>query len=103
MPFKLLGLASNDIDVGLSTMMGLGFATLFVDYINSNNEIPIEAKITKIASNPDQSKHLETAKVKLLNTEIDFVNLRSEEYAQGSRIPSEVVCDFFCSSALSFC
>jgi len=40
-----------------------------------------------IRSNPDQSKHLETAKVKYQGIEIDFVNLRSESYASTSRIP----------------
>ena len=40
-----------------------------------------------ILSNPDQSKHLETAKMKLAGLEIDLVNLRSESYAD-SRIPT---------------
>ena len=41
-------------------------------------------------SNPDQSKHLETARMRLFDIWIDFVNLRSEEYAENSRIPSKV-------------
>jgi len=41
-------------------------------------------------SNPDQSKHLETARMRLSDMWIDFVNLRSEEYAENSRIPSKV-------------
>lgn len=48
--------------------------------------------ISKIAQNPDQSKHLETATFRFLGLDIDLVNLRSEEYAEDSRIPSEVVC-----------
>lgn len=40
-----------------------------------------------IQSNPDQSKHLETARMKLHDMWIDLVNLRSETYAEGSRIP----------------
>ncbi len=40
-----------------------------------------------IQSNPDQSKHLETARMKVNNMWIDLVNLRSESYADGSRIP----------------
>lgn len=39
-----------------------------------------------IKSNPDQSKHLETATVRVLGFEVDFVNLRAEEYTD-SRIP----------------
>lgn len=48
--------------------------------------------ISKIAQNPDQSKHLETATFRFLGLDIDLVNLRSEEYADDSRIPTEVVC-----------
>lgn len=40
-----------------------------------------------IQSNPDQSKHLETARMKIGNVWIDLVNLRSETYAADSRIP----------------
>ncbi|XBI98153.1 hypothetical protein VPH35_018410 [Triticum aestivum] len=38
--------------------------------------------------NPDQSKHLETAKMKIFLKVIDFVNLRSEKYVGSSRIPT---------------
>jgi tRNA nucleotidyltransferase/poly(A) polymerase len=41
-----------------------------------------------IQSNPDQSKHLETARMKVNALWIDLVNLRSETYADGSRIPT---------------
>jgi tRNA nucleotidyltransferase/poly(A) polymerase len=41
-----------------------------------------------IQSNPDQSKHLETARLKINGVWIDLVNLRSETYADGSRIPT---------------
>jgi hypothetical protein len=34
-----------------------------------------------------QSKHLETATVKVLGAWLDFVNLRTETYSQDSRIP----------------
>lgn len=40
-----------------------------------------------IQSNPDQSKHLETARMRVRGVWIDLVNLRSETYAEGSRIP----------------
>jgi hypothetical protein len=42
---------------------------------------------TTIASNPEQSKHLETTKVKMEELEVDLVNLRSEKYTADSRIP----------------
>ncbi len=46
-----------------------------------------EHKIGLIQANPDQSKHLETANVRILGTFVDCVNLRSEVYAESSRIP----------------
>ncbi|XBI77209.1 hypothetical protein VPH35_070363 [Triticum aestivum] len=39
-------------------------------------------------NNPDKSKHLETAKTYMFDREIDFVNLRSEKYAESTRIPT---------------
>ena len=46
-------------------------------------------QIAVIESNPEQSKHLETARMKLAGLELDLVNLRSEQYAdQTSRIPT---------------
>lgn len=41
-----------------------------------------------IAANPDKSKHLETATVRIFGFDVDFVNLRSEDYAADSRIPA---------------
>ena len=40
--------------------------------------------------NPDKSKHLETACCKIMGIDIDFVNLRGEEYGEESRIPKIV-------------
>lgn len=71
--------------------MGLPFAEQFQEYCRSVKGIPIE-KIAKVERNPDRSKHLETAKATVLDIELDFVNLRSEEYAEDSRIPTQVVC-----------
>ncbi|TFK40882.1 hypothetical protein BDQ12DRAFT_600250 [Crucibulum laeve] len=85
---KLLGSQSNDIDVALSNAMGVEFAEHLAIYARREG---IEAgTISKIAQNPNQSKHLETATCKILGLDIDFVNLRSEEYASNSRIPSKV-------------
>ena len=44
-----------------------------------------------IAANPDQSKHLETATLRVDGISIDLVNLRSETYTQDSRIPEMVM------------
>ncbi|KAF9535748.1 hypothetical protein CPB83DRAFT_842268 [Crepidotus variabilis] len=85
---KLLAVESHDIDIALSDMMGVPFAEHLRDYALSNG---IETgHITKIEQNPDQSKHLETATLKVFGLDIDLVNLRSEEYTEGSRIPSGI-------------
>jgi tRNA nucleotidyltransferase/poly(A) polymerase len=82
---KLLGLESNDIDISIDNMSGKQFAELVNSYMEDNNELV--KNISVIKSNPDQSKHLETATVSILGLPIDFVNLRSESYTD-SRIPS---------------
>lgn len=71
-------------------MMGLPFAEQLQTYLQSVKGISL-AKIAKVERNPDRSKHLETAKATVLDIELDFVNLRSEEYAEDSRIPTQVV------------
>ncbi|PCH33236.1 hypothetical protein WOLCODRAFT_159930 [Wolfiporia cocos MD-104 SS10] len=86
---KLLGLDSNDIDIALTDMMGVTFAEYFVAFCSKCQGVDVKG-VTKIASNPEQSKHLETARTTVLGYEIDFVNLRSEEYAAGSRIPTQI-------------
>ena len=46
-------------------------------------------KIAVIAANPDQSKHLETATMRINTIDVDFVHLRGgETYASDSRIPT---------------
>ena len=70
-------------------MMGLPFAEGLATYAKENG---VETgTISKIAQNPEQSKHLETATFKVFGLDIDLVNLRSEEYATDSRIPTGVV------------
>jgi len=69
--------------------MGVAFAERFVAFLTSK-DIAVRG-IYKVERNPEQSKHLETAHTKVLGYEIDFVNLRSEQYTEGSRIPSGIV------------
>ncbi|KAG0292236.1 CCA tRNA nucleotidyltransferase, mitochondrial [Linnemannia gamsii] len=85
---KLLGLSCHDLDVGLDTMMGYEFAVLVNDYMESLGKK--KRTIAKIATNPEKSKHLETATMMVLGMSLDFVNLRSEVYDDSSRIPSEI-------------
>lgn len=99
---KLLGMACEDLDICISSLTGHHFATLLETYIHtvgttSNDPAITKTKIAKIQANPDQSKHLETARMHVLGMEVDLVQLRSEEYANGStdgeggsRIPTSI-------------
>ena len=89
---QLLGLDSNDIDIALTDMMGVAFAEILVEYASSVKQLDVKG-VAKVESNPEQSKHLETAKTTILGLDLDIVNLRSEEYAENSRIPTQVVCE----------
>jgi tRNA nucleotidyltransferase (CCA-adding enzyme) len=93
---KLLGEACHDIDVGINSMTGFEFATRLSEFLaDRHDKYNILAnRIHKIESNPDKSKHLETATTKILNVDIDFVNLRTEVYSEESRIPQMVCIKF---------
>jgi len=82
---KLLGTTSPDIDVALDDMLGREFAEKVNAYLEHRGEDPSGVGVIRV--NPDQSKHLETATMKVEGRSIDLVNLRSETYAKGSRIP----------------
>lgn len=69
--------------------MGYEFAVLVNEYMESLGKK--KRTIAKIATNPEKSKHLETATMMVLGMSLDFVNLRSEVYDDSSRIPSEIV------------
>jgi tRNA nucleotidyltransferase (CCA-adding enzyme) len=85
---KLLGLTSNDIDVSTDNLSGEAFANLVKVHLDAQGIRCRE--VTLIKANPDQSKHLATAMLKVRGTPIDFVQLRSEHYSEQSRIPREV-------------
>lgn len=87
---KLLGQGSHDLDIAINIMTGEQFAIGLNEYLlNNYNKYEITPhSIHKIEKNPEKSKHLETATTKIFDTEIDFVNLRSEEYTNLSRIPT---------------
>eukprot|EP00472_Partenskyella_glossopodia_P011563 CAMPEP_0197530558 /NCGR_PEP_ID=MMETSP1318-20131121/32214_1 /TAXON_ID=552666 /ORGANISM="Partenskyella glossopodia, Strain RCC365" /LENGTH=589 /DNA_ID=CAMNT_0043086449 /DNA_START=108 /DNA_END=1880 /DNA_ORIENTATION=+ len=83
---KCLGKESDDIDIAVDDMTGEEFAKCVVDYLSSQGE---EARsIGVIKANPDKSKHLATATFSIFGVHIDVNNLRSEEYAESSRIPT---------------
>jgi len=80
---------SDDIDIALDDCLGREFAEKVNEYLAEHG---LEHhRIGVIKSNPEQSKHLETATMQVLGVWVDFINLRSEQYAADSRIPSEMV------------
>ncbi|KAJ6693629.1 hypothetical protein OIU85_004410 [Salix viminalis] len=83
---KLLGKECYDIDIAIDNMSGSEFVDKVREYLLSTGEEAHGVGI--IPRNPDQSKHLETARMRLLDLWIDFVNLRSEDYSENSRIPT---------------
>ncbi|CAN6440437.1 unnamed protein product [Victoria cruziana] len=83
---KLLSKDCYDIDIALDNMFGREFCEMVNDYLVHVGEE--RQGVGVIQCNPDQSKHLETARMRILDVWIDFVNLRSETYAEHSRIPA---------------
>ncbi|CAG8484397.1 59_t:CDS:10 [Dentiscutata erythropus] len=85
---KLLGYECNDLDIAINSMTGCEFGEHVYNFLRLKGYAA--ENIHKIESNPQKSKHLETATTKIFGREVDFVNLRSEEYVEDSRIPSKV-------------
>lgn len=86
---KLLGKESNDIDIAVNVLSGQDFATQLLEYVQLLNiDLGHDAtSLHTIKKNPEKSKHLETCTTKLYGLNIDFVNLRSEQYTEDSRVP----------------
>ncbi|KAH8681611.1 hypothetical protein BX600DRAFT_505275 [Xylariales sp. PMI_506] len=91
---KLLGIASHDIDTAINVMTGEAFSSEIVKFcrdpeVAARHGVTTEdiGNLHKIAANPEKSKHLETATIRLLGFDVDFVNLRKETYTQDSRNP----------------
>jgi hypothetical protein len=83
---KILGRESDDVDIALDDQSGIEFASHLNAYLES---LGFEThKLAVITANPDQSKHIETAVVRVMGFSIDLVNLRSETYSEDSRIPT---------------
>ena len=82
---KMLNKESDDIDIALDNQSGVEFAQGINNYLQSIGE---EVRtLCVIQANPDQSKHLETANIRVFGCDIDCVNLRAETYTETSRIP----------------
>jgi tRNA nucleotidyltransferase/poly(A) polymerase len=76
----------NDIDLALDNMLGSQLADVLVQWNEKQGLPPLHYHVVQL--NPEKSKHLETATMKLGKFDVDFVNLRSESYSEDSRIPA---------------
>ncbi|CAX41979.1 tRNA nucleotidyltransferase, mitochondrial precursor, putative [Candida dubliniensis CD36] len=85
---KLLGNESHDIDIAVNHLTGEEFVNGLHDYLRQHEPELSMNHVHTIKMNPEKSKHLETCTTKLFGVDIDFVNLRSEEYTHDSRVPS---------------
>jgi len=74
-----------DIDIALDNMVGRQFANELNDWLSKHGRETVS--VGMMMKNPEKSKHLETATMQINDYWIDFVNLRTEEYAGDSRIP----------------
>ena len=74
-----------DIDIALDDMLGREFADHLNEWLTQHGRDKISVGV--VLKNPEKSKHLETATMKVGKFWIDFVNLRAEEYTEDSRIP----------------
>jgi len=77
---RLLGLSGKrDIDIVLDNLTGIKFAYKLNAYCRQKKLRTYS--IGYIQPNPEKSKHLETTTCKIGNYSVDFVNLRTETYA----------------------
>lgn len=86
---KLLGKESHDLDIAINILSGEDFASKLLEFSDQKG-IDLGKNATSlhtIKKNPEKSKHLETCTTKLFGLDIDFVNLRNEQYTEDSRVP----------------
>ena len=94
---KLLGLQSHDIDVAINNMTGKAFAERVHQLFEGESPSQIHgfkrsdiSKVHNVDANPEKSKHLATAILRIRNLDLDFVNLRKEVYTDDSRAPEKL-------------
>ncbi|ADM11277.1 tRNA nucleotidyltransferase/poly(A) polymerase [Encephalitozoon intestinalis ATCC 50506] len=80
---KIMGHPSFDMDIALENISGYKFAAGLMK--SSTGQKLTEVHVIK--DNPEKSKHLETAVVRINGFCVDFVNLRNETYSE-TRIPN---------------
>lgn len=83
---KLLGRKCYDIDITVDQISGYEFALHVKNFLEKKCNKVYTSQIGVVKKNPDKSKHLETAVLKIGDFFIDFLSLRTETYTM-SRIP----------------
>ena len=95
---KLLGVGSHDVDVAINKMTGENFGLKMLEYLKIPGNLEkhafdtaesgkIMSGLHTIKANPEASKNLETATIKVMGIDLDLVNLRKETYDEVSRNP----------------
>ncbi|KAJ4301423.1 CCA tRNA nucleotidyltransferase, mitochondrial [Kalmusia sp. IMI 367209] len=95
---KLLGVGSHDVDVAINKMTGENFGLKMLEYLKVAGNLEkhdfgaaesgkIMSGLHTIKANPEASKNLETATIKVMGIDLDLVNLRKETYDEVSRNP----------------
>jgi len=95
---KLLGVGSHDVDVAINKLTGENFGLKMLEYLKipgNDKKHGLEEKESKkivsglhtIKANPEASKNLETATIRIMGIDLDLVNLRKETYNEVSRNP----------------
>lgn len=90
---RLLGRVAGDIDVAVAHATGRQFAEAVHDFASEGGrDAPDVSTVATIPPNPAMSRHLETATLRLDGRDVDFVQLRTEDYAcdTPSRVPARV-------------
>uniref|UniRef100_A0A7S1QFQ6 tRNA nucleotidyltransferase n=1 Tax=Neobodo designis TaxID=312471 RepID=A0A7S1QFQ6_NEODS len=92
----LLGKESNDIDIAIETpagsplITGAFFASQIEAFVRESEGVNagLTGTISVIKTNPEKSKHIETAQMKVLGVPLEFCHLRHDEYTSGDhRVP----------------
>lgn len=79
------GEVDMDVDVVLDRMTGAEFAHATRRHFAKQKGVLYGMSVVKC--NPAQSKHLESATMRLLGSKVDVVHMRDEDYTDDSRIP----------------
>lgn len=82
---KIMSLETSDIDIATDKVSGEDMAFAVQKLVGSRHAPA--PRVYRVKVNPEKSKHIESASVKIGDITVDFTRLRSEKYTYGSRTP----------------